>query len=224
MNKFTGMTYEEFENLPTLGLDDTFDFSCKECGKCKYNRNDILLTPYDLFRVASYFGRTPQEIIERYCEVYEGQTSHLPVVRVLSVPPDGSCPFLRGKKCAVHAKKPVLCRTYPLAKIRTDEKTLYHFAGSSCKSNPKTITVREWLADVASDEAEEAGALWWEISKHLYTVLLPENLNVPADTRKTIINTVFIPLYLIYDIAEPFLPQFQRNIDELKAIFQRAEN
>ena len=35
-----------------LGADDTFRFSCKQCGKCCINRDDIILTPFDLFRAS----------------------------------------------------------------------------------------------------------------------------------------------------------------------------
>ena len=30
----------------------TFRFHCTQCGDCCRNREDILLTPYDLFRIA----------------------------------------------------------------------------------------------------------------------------------------------------------------------------
>ena len=78
-----------------MGLDDTFRFHCKACGKCCKNREDVLLTPYDLFRIARYLGRTPSEIVDKYCDTYMGPDSHLPVVRIKPVPPDNSCPFLR---------------------------------------------------------------------------------------------------------------------------------
>lgn len=33
-------------------LEDRFEFHCTQCGKCCTNREDILLTPRDLFRAA----------------------------------------------------------------------------------------------------------------------------------------------------------------------------
>lgn len=32
-----------------LGPDDTFTFHCTQCGKCCIHREDILLSPKDLF-------------------------------------------------------------------------------------------------------------------------------------------------------------------------------
>lgn len=35
-----------------IGLDDTFTFHCTQCGKCCIHREDILLSPKDLFHIA----------------------------------------------------------------------------------------------------------------------------------------------------------------------------
>ena len=34
-----------------LAADDSFRFHCTQCGECCINREDILLTPLDLFRM-----------------------------------------------------------------------------------------------------------------------------------------------------------------------------
>lgn len=38
-----------------LGPDDTFTFHCTQCGKCCIHREDILLSPKDLFNIAKNF-------------------------------------------------------------------------------------------------------------------------------------------------------------------------
>lgn len=34
-----------------IGLDDIFVFHCTQCGKCCIHREDILLSPKDLFHI-----------------------------------------------------------------------------------------------------------------------------------------------------------------------------
>ena len=63
-----------------LNLDSTFRFRCKQCGNCCRNREDILISPYDLFRIARHLSMTPKDVIDRYCHFYIGTGSHLPVV------------------------------------------------------------------------------------------------------------------------------------------------
>jgi len=65
-----------------LALDDTFTFECKGCGECCHNRQDILLTPYDIYRVSKCLRITPQKLLEKYCETYIGQESRIPIIRL----------------------------------------------------------------------------------------------------------------------------------------------
>ena len=85
-----------------IGLDDTFTFHCTQCGKCCIHREDILLSPKDLFNIAKKFQITPAEALEQYCETYIGCNSRFPIVRLR---PQGSvkrCPLLKDQKCLVH--------------------------------------------------------------------------------------------------------------------------
>ena len=34
-----------------LSIDDTFQFRCTQCGECCKHREDILISPFDLFRL-----------------------------------------------------------------------------------------------------------------------------------------------------------------------------
>ena len=49
------------ENLDSwkLGLDDSFQFHCTTCGKCCIDREDILLTPRDLYNASKALNLAP---------------------------------------------------------------------------------------------------------------------------------------------------------------------
>ena len=65
-----------------IGLDDTFVFHCTQCGKCCIHRDDILLSPKDLFNIAKKFQITPENALEQYCENY-AQRKTLPLKNYL---------------------------------------------------------------------------------------------------------------------------------------------
>ena len=65
-----------------LGPDDTFAFSCDRCGRCCREREDVLLNPADLFRIAKFLNQTPSQVVEHYCECYIGPDSRLPLIRL----------------------------------------------------------------------------------------------------------------------------------------------
>lgn len=73
-----------------IGLDDIFVFHCTQCGKCCIHREDILLSPKDLFHIAKKLKITPEVALAQYCETYLGRNSHIPVVRLK---PQGSILF-----------------------------------------------------------------------------------------------------------------------------------
>lgn len=99
-----------------IGLDDIFVFHCTQCGKCCIHREDILLSPKDLFHIAKKLKITPEVALAQYCETYLGRNSHIPVVRLK---PQGSvkrCPLLKNQKCLVHDVKPAVCSMFPIGR------------------------------------------------------------------------------------------------------------
>ena len=111
---------QDFENKQ-LGVDEPFNFHCTMCGKCCINRDDIILTPRDLFNLARELHLTLGDVFDRYCECYIGETSRFPVVRLK---PRGSvkrCPLLKDRKCSVHSAKPAVCALFPIGRGMTVE-------------------------------------------------------------------------------------------------------
>lgn len=107
-----------------LDENDEFVFACDQCGKCCRNREDILLSPLDLYNLVQATGKHVMEIVNRYGDCYVGSSSHLPIVRLkFREEFDGSntCYFLGRRDgkfyCRVHEHKPGVCRTYPLGKV-----------------------------------------------------------------------------------------------------------
>ena len=125
--------YEKGE-LPVLGRKDTFEFACVQCGECCRNRQDILLNPFDIFRLCRAKQMTVSEFFKKYCELYPGESSKLPlaIIKFRPVYEFGTdkvigtrCPFLGQKEglhfCRVHKDKPFVCFSYPLGRIQKDK-------------------------------------------------------------------------------------------------------
>lgn len=140
-----------------IGTDEHFRFHCKQCGKCCINREDILLNPKDLYNISKELGLAPRDTIAQYCEVYLGQNSRIPIVRLK---PRGSikrCPLLRDRKCSVHNAKPTVCALFPLGRsIKLDAKETdpnaierariqYIINSIECGDRSEEHTVREWV-------------------------------------------------------------------------------
>ena len=83
-----------------------FRFECQPgCTNCCRQPGEVWLTEEDRDRIAAYLGLSTEAFLARYCED-DGDLR-------LSVPASDSCHFLQEEGCAIHAVKPVQCRTYP---------------------------------------------------------------------------------------------------------------
>lgn len=224
---------EELERY-TIGLDDTFRFHCTACGKCCINREDILLNPHDLYRIAKYLNSTTLDVYRSYCESYIGSNSHVPIVRLKPKGHVKRCPFLKDRKCVVHDAKPGVCAIYPLGrymKIDSIEYTQgsienpivqYLLQPAECGDNSKVHTVREWLSGFNIDLEDQAFVRWHQVISKIGSMLICAEKKLGDATMSKIWNTILILLYLNYDINQEYLPQFEENaanvIDTLNQI------
>lgn len=215
---------ENFEHMK-CDVNDTFKFHCTQCGKCCINREDILMSPQDVFKAAKALQMPPADFVKLYCEAYLGGTSRMPIVRLL---PKGSirrCPLLKDRKCMIHDAKPAVCAMFPLGRaIRMDKDAAekdesiemnveYIINDIECGDNSETHTVKEWLESFGIPLNDEYFIKW----QRTVTLLSPRiqilEKKMETNMLDKLINVMFIKLYLDYDLELDFLPQFTKNAD-----------
>lgn len=69
--------------LRFLEEDSEFVVGCDQCGKCCRDRDDILLSPHDIFHMVKATGMPVVKMLEKYTEVYLGPNSNMPIVRLV---------------------------------------------------------------------------------------------------------------------------------------------
>jgi len=213
------------ENLEQmrLGLDDTFSFECRGCGKCCKNREDILLNPQDLFRIAQHLYLKPEEVVERYCERLVGESSRLPLIRLLPRGKERTCPFLLNRRCRVHQAKPSVCSLFPLGRYLkpdpegiTPPETGYIVWPVTC-GRPTQTTVRSHLESFGIPLEDEFHTKWNETMMELIAFIHEaEDKGIPQGEIADAHTLIYVVLYLKYDLTQDFLPQFIENADILR--------
>lgn len=220
------MNLEEFaaniENM-TIGLDDTFQFHCTQCGLCCVNREDILLSPMDIFKMSKELGMTHTQFFAKYCEAYIGDTSRMPVVRLQPVGDEMRCPLLKNHKCSVHKVKPSVCGLFPLGRytsVKSDEysadaignsEVKYLLQPIECGDNSQTHTVREWLSEFDIKTEDEAFIRWHQTIATLGNKISELEKKWDMMTMMEVWFMVRVFLYERYDTDQPFAPQFEEN-------------
>ena len=221
-----------------LGLEDSFTFNCKGCGSCCRDREDILLSPHDIYRGSKHLNIKPFEFFEKYCETYIGQNSKLPIIRLRPKPTPyllvfrdpkkraaSICPLLSGGLCSVHQSKPRCCALFPLGRFCNSKTKEIHYGvnDAKCGANGKSTTVREWLAAFNIPHNEEEYIIWSSFVTDM--VILMKKLESWTEKTKRMIWDVFLNLaYFQYDMSKDFLPQLKTNLAKLRELFQVAED
>ena len=91
--------FQDIESM-TVGLDDTFKFHCDQCGKCCTHRDDIILSPMDIFKMARELKISPVDFYHQYCVFHIGDNSRTPFRSCWSCA--GSC---HAVSCAISCSR-----------------------------------------------------------------------------------------------------------------------
>lgn len=168
---------------------DKLCFDCHKgvsCWNACCHDTDILLTPYDLLRLARHFDARPADIVRLFGAPAVHDKANMPVVKLkmLDGPPaDGAvkgaarvarpCVFLdEAEGCTVYESRPAACRYYPLGlaaikvKEEADPSSFYFLVKEShCKGHaePKEQTVDAFRASQGVAPYDEMNAGWMHI-------------------------------------------------------------
>ena len=223
------MNNELFRDLEsmTIGLDDTFKFHCDQCGKCCTNREDIILSPMDIFKMAKDLKMTPVEFYHEYCVFNIGEHTRMPIVRLASEGKDTHCVLLKNHRCSVHKVKPAVCAMFPLGRYMSFEKDDYNAESidtskvkyllqpPECGDESETHTVREWLSGFDIKLEDEAFVQWQKAISRFSSKFKELEKKQDMLTMMEIWFVVRVSLYLQYDTSKDFLPQFNYNVENL---------
>ena len=219
-------TFRDLESM-TIGLDDTFKFHCDLCGKCCTHREDIILSPMDIFKMAKELKMTPVEFYHEYCVFNIGEHTRMPIVRLASEGKDTHCVLLKNHRCSVHKVKPAVCAMFPLGRYMSFEKDDYNAESidtskvkyllqpPECGDESETHTVREWLSGFDIKLEDEAFVQWQKAISRFSNKFKELEKKQDMLTMMEIWFVVRVSLYLQYDTSMDFLPQFNYNVENL---------
>ena len=173
---------------PLLARDEAFSFACAGCGGCCRGREDIVLSGFDLWRIAARLRLPPRTVARAFCRGSIGRVSRLPVLRLAPLKEErGNCPFLTGNHCAIHDAEPLVCALYPLAQeITKDGQVSYFLQPTQCGGQVIAARVGDYLAryDVPAREATGHRCAWnWKIPWNGWRLCLSRCL--PGGCRKS---------------------------------------
>ena len=212
-----------------LRADDEFSFHCDQCGECCRDRIDILLSPFDLCRMAKAIDEPLPEVLANYCNFYVGDTSKMPLVSLKMREDNGKCPFLQDdNRCRIHLSKPSVCALFPLGRCasREEDKTdiFYILQPTDCGDKSETHTPREWMGGFNLEESEQWFSEWQDVVMELserIKAILPK---MPHGAGNEMLTGTGQIIYLNYDLEKPLVPHLKDNCNLACGMISMLEN
>ena len=182
---------------PLLGRDEAFSFACAGCGDCCRGREDIVLSGFDLWRIAARLRLPPQTVARAFCRASIGPVSHLPVLRLAPVKEErNNCPFLTEDHCAIHDAEPLVCALYPLAQeISREGEVRYFLQPTGCGGTVFAARVED--------------------------VVEPLDAALEPPLRRRMQAKLWQALYFRFDYGRAYLPQLEANLVWLDEALQK---
>lgn len=217
-----GRGTEPWDFGPALAPEDAFPFVCAGCGDCCRHRNDLVLSGYDLYRIARRLRLSPRIVSQAFCKEYIAPHSCLPTVCLTPAPKTGHCRFFEGNACTIHEARPLACALYPLGQSidPVTARVEYHAQLPLCGVCVQERTLQQYLEDAGVAQRTGIDARWavvcTQISEQLLAAGGQEHPRFTAAARR-----IHKALYLEYDLGDEFYPQFQNNVATLMPLLAR---
>lgn len=217
-----GRGTEPWDFGPALAPEHSFPFVCAGCGDCCRHRNDLVLSGYDLYRIARRLRLSPRIVSQAFCKEYIAPHSCLPTVCLTPAPKTGHCRFFEGNACTIHEARPLACALYPLGQSidPVTARVEYHAQLPLCGVCVQERTLQQYLEDAGVAQRTGIDARWavvcTQISEQLLAAGGQEHPRFTAAARR-----IYKALYLEYDLGDEFYPQFQNNVATLMPLLAR---
>ncbi|EOS20907.1 hypothetical protein C806_04715 [Lachnospiraceae bacterium 3-1] len=173
-------------------------------------------------------GMSPEKLVKKYCEVYAGEDSRVPIVRVKPKGHVKRCPLLKDRKCSVHKSKPSVCALFPIGRILqvgdtegnirdvSVDDVQYIFSTPGCGDATERHTVRGWLGVFGIPLQDEFFIMWQKIIVETSMAYRRLEMKASPHVMQLAWQACFKGLYLHYDTGEDFLPQFEENAQSFR--------
>ena len=211
------------DDMPLLERQSAFRFACAGCGNCCRGREDIVLSGFDLWRIAARLRLPPRMVARGYCRAAIGRVSHLPVLRLAPVKENrNNCPFLEQDHCAIHDAEPLVCALYPLAQeISKDGTVNYFLQPTGCGGQVIEARVQDYLDRYQIPAREQTDVLWAQSCMALEDRVEQLEAELEPVLVRRMQDKLWQGLYYSYDYAKPFTSQLEANLDWLEGEFAK---
>lgn len=203
------MRLYERNDMVKVGCHD-----CAGCWACCQGMGDtIVLDPLDGYRLTINLQKSFAELLEDCVALHVESGIILPHLRMTGS--EERCFFLNQEgRCAIHAFRPGLCRTFPLGRNYQEGKLTYFLLEGECpKENKTKQKVGKWI-DTPQPDQNQAFLVRW----HYLIRTLRERAGGMTEEDLKAANLALLQIFFLrpYEANIDFYSQFEERIKEME--------
>lgn len=195
-------------------------FRCQKCAECcRHVEDALMLESLDVYRLAKFFYEHGEEfedtseMLNKYAHssILEGG---FPIFQINTVGEDRACVFLKDGRCSVYEARPQVCRMYPFGVApgaRGKDFNYYLCTERKHHFGTGMVKVKDWLSENLGREARE----FYKLEHRMLPELGREVKSTDEIWLMRHMFQILYHLYFGYDLTEPFLPQYEKNVAAL---------
>ena len=190
---------------------------CSEC--CRGMGSSIILDPMDIWRIQKGIGKGFQALLEEgKIELNMADGMILPDLKMDTE--REACPFLDSRgRCSIHARRPGLCRLFPLGRYYEENGFKYFIQIHECRKQDRgKIKIKKWLG-IPNLKAYENYIMEWHAflnqCENALETLSEENVRI---LEMYVLRRFYETAYMAAD-ENGFYEEFSSRLGEVREKF-----
>lgn len=208
----------EISDGKIYAANDMARVACRDCegchACCEQMGESIVLDPLDVWNLCAVTGKSFEGLLQKELELHVVEGLILPNLAMTGE--KEQCAFLNESgRCSIHAKRPGLCRVFPLGRIYEEGEIRYFLQPDACQKPERTkMKISKWLNTPEMKKNEHFLLAWHGFRKELQNRISGET---GEETAKTI-NMFLLNHFFItpYDTAGDFYSQFEARMEQAR--------
>lgn len=180
---------------------------CSAC--CRGMGTSIILDPYDMWRLQTEAGLSPEALLQEQAELNVVDGLILPNLKMQG--PQEACVFLDPQgRCSIHKARPGVCRLFPLGRYYEGRDFRYFLQVQECtKEKRSKVKVKKWVDTPRLAEYEEYIRQWHYFLEDAQHILDTDG----SDELRRQVNLFLLKLFFLQSWKpEDFYPQFEERL------------
>lgn len=178
-----------------------------------------MMESLDAYRIARYLRTQGHPAIE-VADVFDHFTTPVilpgdyPIFMMNTTGADDACVFLKDGACSIYPARPRVCRLYPFT-ADTGERGR-DFVWYQCLERPfhftgGTVRVKDWFYENFTKQDR----MFVQLESESLPIIGECLHALKGDELEAAQKMICLLRYCLYDVEEPFLPQYRRNSEQL---------